>query len=167
MNSLILSVATRMLAPLMLAFSIFILIRGHNEPGGGFVGGLIAAVAYALYAKAEGVEAARRALRVDPIMLSFAGLGAAVAAGVWGWLGKGSFLASVWPFLVVGADGAKSGLPVGSAFLFDLGVYMVVVGAVSALFLALEQDAARDPRAEGEAAAHPEARVGADSGGGA
>jgi multicomponent Na+:H+ antiporter subunit B len=156
-NSLILSAATRFLAPLMLAFSLFILLRGHNEPGGGFIGGLIAATALALHAKAEGAEAARRALRVEPLMLALAGLGAAVAAGFWGWLAKGAFLASVWPLLTTGPAGEKAGLPVGSTLLFDVGVYLVVVGAVAGLFLALEEDAARTddgeaPGADGEGA---------------
>jgi multicomponent Na+:H+ antiporter subunit B len=153
MNSLILSAATRFLAPLMLAYSLFILLRGHNEPGGGFIGGLIAAVAFALYAKAEGTEAARRALRADPSMLSLCGLFLAVCAGVWGWLGKGAFLASVWPFLHKDAEGHESGLPIGSALAFDVGVYLVVVGAVIGLFLALEEDAARgaDPDDTGPA----------------
>ena len=54
MNSLILSAATRFVSPLMLAYSLFILLRGHNEPGGGFIGGLIAATAFALTAVVQG-----------------------------------------------------------------------------------------------------------------
>ena len=145
MNSVVLSAAARLLAPLMLAFSLFILLRGHNEPGGGFIGGLIAATAFALYAKAEGLAAARRALRFDPMLVALTGLGAAVAAGIWGWLARGAFLAGVWPLLTIDEDGKKSGLPIGSALLFDIGVYLVVVGAVIGLFLALEEDAARAP----------------------
>jgi multicomponent Na+:H+ antiporter subunit B len=140
MESLILSAATRFLAPLIFAYSLFILLRGHNDPGGGFIGGLIAAVAFALYAKANGTAAVRRAVRVDPAMLAFTGLAAAVLAGVWGWLDKGAFLASIWPFLSIGPHGEKEGLPIGSAMMFDIGVYLVVVGAVVGLFLALEDD---------------------------
>jgi multisubunit Na+/H+ antiporter MnhB subunit len=153
MNSLILSTATRFVAPLMLAYSLFILLRGHNEPGGGFIGGLIAATAFALYAKAEGTAAARRALRMDPAMVSLAGLGVAVAAGVLGWLDGGSFLASTWPFVEFDAAGNKvGGVPFGTAALFDTGVYLVVVGAIAGLFLELEEDAARavDPAKGGE-----------------
>jgi multicomponent Na+:H+ antiporter subunit B len=153
MNSLILSAATRFLAPLMLAYSLFILLRGHNEPGGGFIGGLIASVTFALYAKAEGTSAARRALRVDPSMLSLTGVFIAVAAGVWGWVGKGYFLAGIWPFLYKDDAGHEHGLPVGSALVFDVGVYLVVVGALVALFLTLEEDAQRgaDPEDTGPA----------------
>jgi multisubunit Na+/H+ antiporter MnhB subunit len=153
MNSLILSTATRFVAPLMLAYSLFILLRGHNEPGGGFIGGLIAATAFALYAKAEGTAAARRALRIDPAMVSLAGLGVAVAAGVLGWADGGSFLASTWPLVEFDDAGHKvGGVPFGTAALFDTGVYLVVVGAIAGLFLELEEDAARavDPAKGGE-----------------
>jgi multicomponent Na+:H+ antiporter subunit B len=146
MSSLILSAATKLLAPLILAYSLFILLRGHNDPGGGFIGGLIAAVAFALYAKANGTAAVRRAIRFDPPMLALFGLGCAVVAGIWGWLEKGAFLASLWPFLTVDAEGHKEGLPVGSTTLFDTGVYLVVVGAVVGLFLALEDDSEQNGR---------------------
>ena len=65
MNSLLLRTAARFLVTLLLLFSIFLLLRGHNEPGGGFVGGLVAAGAFALYGLASNVVEARRALRVD------------------------------------------------------------------------------------------------------
>ena len=140
MTSLILSVATRFLTPLILAFSVFALVRGHNAPGGGFVGGLIAATAFALHAKAEGVASARRALRARPDSLAFAGVGCAVVAGLWGLAAEGAFLAGVWPFLETGADGGKTGWAVGSILLFDAGVYLVVLGAVAAILFALEEE---------------------------
>ena len=57
MNSIVLRTATRYLLPLLLLFSVFALLRGHNEPGGGFVGGLVATTAFALYAIGSGVPA--------------------------------------------------------------------------------------------------------------
>jgi len=72
--SLILSTATRLLLPLLLMFSIFLLLRGHNEPGGGFVGGLVAAAAFALHAIAYSVAATRRLLIIDPRALIGTGL---------------------------------------------------------------------------------------------
>jgi multicomponent Na+:H+ antiporter subunit C len=62
-DSLILRATTRLLFPLTLVFSIFLLVRGHNEPGGGFVGGLAAASAFALVLASDGLEKARRLLR--------------------------------------------------------------------------------------------------------
>ncbi|MBA3325136.1 MAG: Na(+)/H(+) antiporter subunit B [Rhodobacteraceae bacterium] len=132
MNSLILSTATRVLVPAILALSVFVFWRGHNEPGGGFIGGLLAATAFALLEKARGVAAARRALRVDPVAMAAFGLGCALVSGVWGGLGEGAFLEGVWPFY------EDYGLPFGSIFLFDLGVYFVVLGSVSAILFTLE-----------------------------
>ncbi len=74
MFSIILSTASRYLLPLMLIFSFFLLLRGHNEPGGGFVGGLVAAAAYALYLIANGVEEAKKLLKAEPIKLIAIGL---------------------------------------------------------------------------------------------
>ena len=61
MTSLILRTATRFLMPLLLMFALFLLLRGHNAPGGGFVGGLVVAAAFVLYGIASGTPAARRA----------------------------------------------------------------------------------------------------------
>ncbi|MEO1511944.1 MAG: MnhB domain-containing protein, partial [Planctomycetota bacterium] len=64
MNSLIFRAAARLLLPLLLLFSLIILGVGHNEPGGGFVGGLVASAAVAMYAMAFGAPAAKRLLRL-------------------------------------------------------------------------------------------------------
>lgn len=141
MNSLILTVATRFLTPLMLALSVFMLLRGHNDPGGGFIGGLLAATAFALYATAEGSAAARAALRVEPAALGMFGVALALAAGLWGLVTAGAFFAGVWPFIETTPEGAKTGWPVGSILIFDTGVYLVVVGAVSAIFFTLAEAA--------------------------
>ena len=80
MTSSILRTATRFLMPLLLLFALFLLLRGHNEPGGGFVGGLVVAAAFVLYAIAYGVAAGRRALLVDPSTLLGAGCSSRSAA---------------------------------------------------------------------------------------
>ncbi len=132
MKSLILSTATRFLLPIILLVSFFIFYRGHNEPGGGFIGGLLAATAFALLEKAAGIEIARRALWFHPIVLAGFGLGCALVAGIWGGLTEGVFLQGMWPFY------ESLGLPFGSIFLFDLGVYLVVLGTVSGILFNLE-----------------------------
>ena len=139
MRSLILSTATRILMPLILMLSLFVFWRGHNEPGGGFIGGLLAATAFALLEKAEGLAAARRALRFRPESIAALGLGCALVSGVWGGLEYGAFLKGVWPFYALDAAGEKHGLPLGSIPLFDLGVYLVVLGTVLAILFALEE----------------------------
>ncbi|MDJ0950895.1 MAG: Na+/H+ antiporter subunit B [Alphaproteobacteria bacterium] len=138
MNSLILNAATRVLVALMLLFSVYMLLRGHNEPGGGFIGGLIAAIGFALYAIAHGTRAARRALRTDPGRIAMAGLGIALFAGLGAALAGEPLFTGQWAFIDIG-DGSK-GLPVSTVLLFDIGVYLVVVGAVLTLVLALEDE---------------------------
>ena len=75
MNSSILTTAARLVTALMVLFSVYLLLRGHNEPGGGFVGGLVAASALFLHAIANGVAATRRALRLEPRAIAVVGIG--------------------------------------------------------------------------------------------
>jgi multisubunit Na+/H+ antiporter MnhB subunit len=131
-SSLILSTIARISVGLMLVFSVHLLLRGHHEPGGGFIGGLVAATGLVLYALAEGPAAVRAALRVDPRTVAFAGLAVALASCLVGAGGGAPFLTAVW----VELGGAKLGTPI----LFDAGVYLVVVGGVIALVLALEEE---------------------------
>jgi len=144
MKSLILSTGTRLLVPLILILSAFVYWRGHNDPGGGFIGGLLAATAFALVEKAEGLAAARRALRFRPESIAATGLGFALVSGLWGGLGSDTFLKGVWPFYSLDAAGEKHGLPLGSIPLFDLGVYLVVLGTVTAILFALEEAVATE-----------------------
>lgn len=144
MNSIILSAATRILMPLILILSVFVFYRGHNEPGGGFIGGLLAATAFALLEKAQGLAAARRALRFRPESIAAVGLGCALVSGVWGGLVYGYFLKGVWPWYGYDAAGEQFGVPLGSIFLFDLGVYLVVLGSVLAILFALEEVVAEE-----------------------
>ena len=138
MNSLILSAATRLLVALMLLFSVYMLLRGHNEPGGGFIGGLLAAIGFALYAIAHGTSAARLALRIDPRTIAMAGLGIATVAGlVPALVGDPPFTGQWW---FIGQGDTGKGLPASTVLVFDIGVYLVVVGSVLTLVLALEEE---------------------------
>ncbi len=131
-QSIILSTSTRYLMPLLLLFSFFLLLRGHNEPGGGFVGGLVAASAIALYALATSVEQAQRLLRLDLRTLMGAGLLCAVGAGLLGPLIGEPLLTGLWydqPIPVVGK--------LGTPLLFDVGVYLVVIGVTLKILFAL------------------------------
>mgnify|MGYP001147307932 CR=1 FL=1 len=135
MYSLILSTATRAIFPLMLIFSVFMLIRGHNEPGGGFVGGLVAATAYSLVALTGGVESARKLLPARPEVLVGTGLLAALASGLLSLAAGRPFMTGLWgetPLPVIG----KPGTPV----LFDTGVYVTVLGIVLLILLTLQEE---------------------------
>lgn len=129
MNSLILRTSARLLLPALLLFSLIVLLRGHNAPGGGFIGGLIAASGFALHALANGRETALATLRVEPIALLGAGLLLAVLSGVAGMVAGEPFLTHQWAILDLGL----TTLPLGTALPFDVGVYLVVLGAVTTI----------------------------------
>jgi multicomponent Na+:H+ antiporter subunit B len=137
MNSIILVAGTRLLVALFLVFSVFMLLRGHNEPGGGFIGGLIAATGFVIYAIACGTQAAREALRVSPERLAMAGLGVALFGGVAAVFDGDVFFTGQWLFL--GATETEKGLPLSTGLVFDVGVYLVVMGSVMSLAFALEE----------------------------
>ena len=130
MNTLIFRTIAPLLTVVMLVFSVFVLLRGHNEPGGGFIGGLIAAAAIAIYGIAMGPAAALRALRVEPMALAALGLGLAVLAGMLSLPFDLPFLSGLW--------GEWFGITVSTPLVFDIGVYLVVFGTLSAVTLGLE-----------------------------
>jgi len=138
MDSLILRTAARVIMPLQLAFSLVLLLRGHNEPGGGFIGGLVAACGIALHGVAHGIPAARRLLRVPPQMLIGLGLFLAAASGFAGVFQGLPFMTGLWggsvPTLVAGE------LKFGTPLLFDTGVYLVVAGVAVLMVFSMAED---------------------------
>ena len=130
-NSPIFRTAARLLMPLLLLFSVFLLLRGHNQPGGGFVGGLIAAAAFALYAIAFGVQRARQALLVRPMTLLGAGLLIALVSGLPSVLRGRPFLTALW---------LSGPVAVGTPALFDVGVFLVVAGVVLMMIFSLAEE---------------------------
>lgn len=133
MQSIVLAATARLFFGIMLLASLWLLLRGHNEPGGGFVGGLVGAAAFATLALAMGVEAARRRLIVHPVILMSIGLIIALLSGVPGIVLDGSFLTHQWASLPLGITELK----LGTTIAFDIGVYLVVVGGVLAFMFRL------------------------------
>lgn len=124
-HPLIMASLTRVLLPLALLVAIFILLRGHNLPGGGFIAGLITAVAFITQYLANGTSWTQARLRADMHMVVAVGLLFAATTGIASWLFGYPFLTSAfghlnWP--LVGE------FELASAMAFDLGVYLVVVG---------------------------------------
>lgn len=136
MNTLIFRTIVPVLAAIMLVFSVFILLRGHNQPGGGFIGGLIGASAVALYGIASGVDEVRKAMKIDPLSLAGVGLLMAGFAGVLSIGFQVPFLTGLWAKV----DFAGSQIDLSTPLVFDIGVYLVVLGTISAIALALEED---------------------------
>lgn len=136
MRSLILTTAIRYLLPLLLLFSLFVLLRGHNEPGGGFIGGLVAAAAFALYAIAFNVAEARRLLRIRPLTLIGIGLLTAVFSGLLAPLFSGeAFMTGLWSAREFPAIGK-----LGTPLLFDVGVYLTVIGVTLLIIFSLAEE---------------------------
>ena len=138
MNSVILRAGTRYLAGLLLMVSLFMLLRGHNEPGGGFIGGLIGATGFVLYAIACGTKDARAALRVSPETVAVAGLLIALAAGLAAAIFGDDFFTGQWLF--IGATEDDKGLPLSTVLVFDIGVYVAVFGSVLSLVFTMEEE---------------------------
>jgi len=136
-NSVILRAGARYLAGLLLLVSIFMLLRGHNEPGGGFIGGLIGATGFVLYAIACGTRDARAALRAAPETIAVWGLLIALGAGLSAALFGDDFFTGQWLF--IGETEDDKGLPLSTVLVFDIGVYTAVFGSVLALVFAIEE----------------------------
>lgn len=135
MSSTILTSSGRFLTLLLAVASVFMLLRGHNEPGGGFIGGLLLAAAFGFHGLAHGAEAARTLLAVEPRTLAGLGLLIAVGSGLVGLLAGDPFLTGhwlAWPIPGVGK--------VGTVILFDLGVYLVVVGTTLGILFDLAEE---------------------------
>ncbi|MEA2067864.1 MAG: Na+/H+ antiporter subunit B [Verrucomicrobiota bacterium] len=137
MSSIILRTATRYMFPPLLVFSIYVLLRGHHYPGGGFVGGLFAGSAFTLYVLAFDVSDARKLLRFDPRDITAVGLAVALASGIPSLFSNHAFLTGTWwevPLL----SGAT--LDIGTPLVFDVGVYLVVLGVLLTLVFSLAEE---------------------------
>jgi len=137
MQSLILRTATRVLVSMILVFSVYLLLRGHNATGGGFAGALVAGTGFALYIMVEGSASVRRAIRITPRGLIVLGMALALISGLIGLLTGNPFLTGLW-WTLAEVNGKK--LVLGTPILFDIGVYALVLGAILTLILALEED---------------------------
>jgi len=135
MTSTILRTATRVLMPLLLLFAVFLFLRGHNHPGGGFVGGLVVASSFVLYSIAFGVDAARRALLVTPSTLLGIGLLVALTSGLPSVVLGQPFMTAQWAELAIGPNV----MAVGTPLVFDVGVFLAVIGVVLAIVFTLAE----------------------------
>lgn len=134
MKILLLRTASNYLLPLLLLFSIFILLRGHYEPGGGFVGGLIASIAFILHSLAHGLESTKKILRRSPFFLIPIGLAVAMLSGLFPLFFGQPFMTGMWmdnPLPIIGL--------VGTALFFDIGVYIVVIGVTLTILFTISE----------------------------
>lgn len=135
MKSLILNTVSKILLPLLILFSVFVLLRGHNLPGGGFVGGLIATIAFILHAFANGLIETKKLIRIHPGFLIPVGLLIAISSAIAPIVFTGDpIMTGLWydqDFPVLGK--------IGSSLFFDAGVYLVVVGACLTIIFTISE----------------------------
>lgn len=147
LRSLILATTVRLVFDAALIFSVYLLFAGHNQPGGGFIGGLVAAAAISLRYIAGGLDETLAAVPLRPWLLPSAGL--MLAAGT-----------AIWP-LFVGAEPLDQrafewhvpllgDVKVTTATIFDTGVYLIVVGLILMIFEGLGDDALPEESVGGE-----------------
>jgi multicomponent K+:H+ antiporter subunit A len=137
------AVLGRALLPIAAVISLFILLRGHNAPGGGFVGGLVLATAFIVQYLVNGTLWVESRLRIRPQYWIAAGLLSAICAGVGAWLGSRAFLTNLSFTVHVPLLGR---LHFSTTLLFDLGVYLVVIGATTLILVALAHQSLRGHR---------------------
>jgi multisubunit Na+/H+ antiporter MnhB subunit len=130
---LLLEYTARYLYWLMLAVSIWILLRGHNAPGGGFIAALVAVAATALLAIVYGCDHARRAMPLAPLTLTGSGILLALFSGMSGLTGGDAFLTHLWWHIEAGFISLK----LSTVLIFDLGVFAAVWGSFTLYLLAL------------------------------
>lgn len=136
-TTIILKTASNYLLPVLLVFSIFILLRGHYLPGGGFVGGLIASIAFILHSFANGLNKTKELLIVHPGFLLPIGLAISFLSGLAPVaLFDLPFMTGLWSHDTVAILGS-----VGSALFFDIGVYLVVNGVTLTIIFTISESA--------------------------
>ncbi|TRM12485.1 Na(+)/H(+) antiporter subunit B [Lentibacillus cibarius] len=136
-NNLILRTTTSLIAFILLGFSIYLLLAGHNAPGGGFVGGLMTSAAIVLMYMAYGSAVLEKVLPINYRLLIPTGLLIAVGTGLASFIFGEAFLSHTYGYFHVPVFGE---LELATAMLFDFGVYFTVLGVTISIILSIAND---------------------------
>jgi multicomponent Na+:H+ antiporter subunit B len=139
MNSLLLRAAAKIIVPLQILLAIILLLRGHNEPGGGFIGGLVCGAAFILYGVAFGMARGQSLLPLHSRRLIGWGLLCSVLSGIPALLEGLPYMTGLWanfaiPTFIVGK------LKFGTPLLFDFGVFLVVWGIATLMAFSMSDE---------------------------
>ncbi|HMQ35280.1 MAG TPA: MnhB domain-containing protein [Chloroflexaceae bacterium] len=134
-DSVILRTVARLMLPLLLLLSLFMLVRGHNLPGGGFIGGLLGASAIILQIVAFGPAKARAIIPIGYLGLAGVGLIVAAIPGIAGMAAGQSYMLPYWLAQPIPGIGK-----LGTPLVFDVGVYLTVIGVTAQLALVLAEE---------------------------
>jgi len=135
MRTLILATVIKILIPLFLGFAIYMFFRGHNNPGGGFIAGLIATIPFMIYAIAFGYSYTIKQFKIKPLFMASCGLILSAFSGLFSMVKGLPYMTGVWledklPFI------GKLGTPI----FFDLGVFFLVSGVVLKITFLLTEE---------------------------
>ncbi|WP_010649146.1 Na(+)/H(+) antiporter subunit B [Oceanobacillus massiliensis] len=136
-NNMILQTTTSLIAFILLGFAVYLLLAGHNSPGGGFVGGLMTSGAILLLYMAYGIETVKKMLPVNYTMLIPIGLLLAVGTGIGSFIFNVPFLSHTFGYFTFPVFGE---VELATAMLFDFGVYFTVVGVMMTIILTIADD---------------------------
>lgn len=125
MRTVIFHTAIKLLMPLFIAFSLFLLFRGHNSPGGGFIGGLLASIAFFMRAMVLGVNNTIAKYKLRPIGIMAIGLSVALISVIIPVLAGYPLMTGLWFDFTLPIIGK-----IGTPLMFDIGVYILVIGVV-------------------------------------
>ena len=129
--------------PVIIVFAIHLLLRGHDQPGGGFAAGITMSIAIILQYMGMGTRMTETRINVQPFRWIGYGLLCAVVTGAAAWLFGYPFLTSYFNYVDLPLIGK---IPLASAVLFDLGVFAVVFGVTVLILIALAHQSIRAPR---------------------
>ncbi|MBR0670415.1 monovalent cation/H+ antiporter subunit A [Neoroseomonas soli] len=146
---------TRLIFPVMLTVAVFLLLRGHDLPGGGFSAGMVVAIAIILQYMIGGTDWTERRLRLLPQLWVGVGLLLATGTGLAAWFFGRPFLTTYFAYAELPVIGR---IPTASALLFDIGVFALVVGATLLMLVALAHQSVRGHRATPRPPAAPATR---------
>jgi multicomponent Na+:H+ antiporter subunit B len=135
MNTIIVRTTLKIIVPLFMLFSGYLLFRGHNLPGGGFIGGLIAAIPIVFHLMVYGAEKTKKIFKLNVFLLMGLGLLIAASSGLISMFMGSPFMTSIWGDFEIPIFG-KPGTPI----MFDIGVYLLVVGIVLRIAFAMSED---------------------------
>lgn len=136
-NNMMLQVAIRFISLIIFAFSIYLFLAGHNNPGGGFIGGLMTAISLLVLYLAFDMKTIKDVIRLNFTVFIGIGLLFAVGTGIISMLFGYQFLKHFFDTFQLPIFGE---FELTTALLFDLGVYLVVVGAALTIILNIAED---------------------------
>ncbi|MEE4196650.1 MAG: MnhB domain-containing protein [Bacteroidales bacterium] len=134
LKNIILENIVRLFMKVMVIYSIYLLLRGHNNPGGGFIAGIIASTGFLFFAIIHGTEALQKIIKIQPQLLIATGLSLVFLAAFLPLTETKEFLTGLWLVADIPLLGE---FHLGTPLLFDSGVFLVVIGVILTIVISI------------------------------